>query len=367
VKFTPSRWTAHAGRVVCATLLAAHVWTARVAAQQSQVRLAVAPAETLAVSITGAAQGSDLVIIPGLIGSAFAFRRIIPLLAAGGYRVVVVDPLGAGRSSHPDHADYSLAGQADRLAAALDSLGVTQALVVAQALGAAMAYRLAVARPDEVAGILSLNGGPAEQTATPGVRRVLRFAPLLRLFGGRSLLRRKTAEGLRRSSGDPSWVTEPVVDGYAAPYAGDLGEVLHTLQAIAFAREPCTLVPRLERIRAPVLLLVGDTPGGAIAPAEVGILAGRLPAFRVDTIRGAGQYLQEERPAEVLAAAARLQGWVTARGSALAAPLTPARTCGSSAGPPDGPAAELAPGARSRPAAVGSRPAGSADAAAERP
>src|SRR6266550_2417302 len=131
--------------------------------------LALSAAESVAVTVTGT--GDPVVLVPGLFGSAFGYRTLIPLLTDAGYRAIVVEPLGVGNSARPQHADYSLTAQADRIAAALDRLGVRQAIVVAHSLGASMAFRLAYRRPDLVAGIVSLDGGPAESPATRAVRR----------------------------------------------------------------------------------------------------------------------------------------------------------------------------------------------------
>jgi pimeloyl-ACP methyl ester carboxylesterase len=135
--------------------------------------LPVAPAETLHVTVTGS--GEPVVLIPGLFGSAFGFRRLIPLLSAAGCRTIVIEPLGIGASGRPERADYSLTAQADRIAAALDTLGVAHAIIVAHSVGASMAYRLAYRRPDLVRAIVSLEGGPAEAAATPSFRRAMRF------------------------------------------------------------------------------------------------------------------------------------------------------------------------------------------------
>ena len=45
--------------------------------------------------------------------------------------------------SRPPEADYSLTAQADRIAVVLDVLGLEPAVVVAHAVGASMALRLA--------------------------------------------------------------------------------------------------------------------------------------------------------------------------------------------------------------------------------
>ena len=78
------------------------------------LRIPVAAAETLAVTISGADSGSPLVLIPGLFGSHFGFRKVVPLLSAAGYRTIVIEPLGIGASSRPQRADYSLMAQAQK-------------------------------------------------------------------------------------------------------------------------------------------------------------------------------------------------------------------------------------------------------------
>lgn len=269
-------------------------------------RIVVAPAETLAVTITG--EGEPVLIIPGLLGSAFSFRKVIAELEAEGMQAIVVDPLGTGGSSRPVDADYSLESQASRIAAAADSLEVRDALVLTHTVSASITYRLAIQRPDLVAGIVSINGGPAESAGTPGLRLALSFAPLAVLFGGKDLLRSKVQNGLRESSADDSWVTEDVVDRYAAPYEEDATDALRTMRSIASAEEPYPLAPRLDQITVPVILLIGTgSPTDAVDADEINVLTDRLPALRVDTVPDAGQYIQEERPARVMTAIRELR------------------------------------------------------------
>jgi soluble epoxide hydrolase/lipid-phosphate phosphatase len=66
----------------------------------------VAPGECLQVTMSGT--GPDIVLIPGLFGSAFSFRHVVPRLAEAGYRSIVIEPLGVGDSARPKGGDYSL-------------------------------------------------------------------------------------------------------------------------------------------------------------------------------------------------------------------------------------------------------------------
>ena len=252
--------------------------------------------------------GRPIAVVPGLFGGAFTFRKVLPLLAAEGYRPMVIEPLGTGFSSRPPTADYSLAAQSHRLASVLDSLNVGPVLVLAHSLGAAMAFRLAVDRPDLVRGIISLEGGPTEEATTPVFRDAMRFVPWVKLLGGIKLIRRKIRGMLLDSSGDPSWVTDGVVLGYTVGEARNFDATLRAFLAMSRAREPAKLGPHLGDIACPVTLVVGTAHhDGDVPPREVKLLQQSLVSFAVDSQPGAGHYLQEERPAAVVAAVEHLE------------------------------------------------------------
>src|SRR5439155_21089302 len=82
------------------------------------------------------------------------------------------------------------------------------------------------------------------------------------------------------ASGDASWVSDEVVDGYTAGAARDLDGTLKAYVGMARARERERLRPHLAQIACPVLLLLGGAPHkGGPPPAEVTLLAQSLPAF----------------------------------------------------------------------------------------
>lgn len=267
----------------------------------------VAPAETLHVEAWPGA-GKPVAVVPGLFGGAFTFRKVVPLLAAAGFRPIVIEPLGTGLSGRPERADYSLTAQAHRIAAVLDSLGSGPALVLAHSLGAAMAFRLAVDRPDLVRGIVSIEGGPTEAATTTTFRSALRYLPWVKLLGGIKLVRSKIHNMLLDSSGDRSWVTDGVVQGYTIGEARNFDATLKTFLAMSRAREPTKLEPHLGEITCPVTLVVGTAHhDGDVPPQEVTLLGHAIVSFAVDSEPGAGHYVQEERPAAVVSAVQRLE------------------------------------------------------------
>lgn len=269
--------------------------TALVADSAHSLTIPVAPRESLHVVAAGT--GPAVVLIPGFFGSAFTFRRVTPLLNAAGYRTLVIEPLGIGASSRPEKGDYSLTAQARRIGAVLDSLGVARAIVVAHSNGGSIALRLALHRPALVEGLMSIEGGPTESAVTPSFRAALRFAPWIKLFGGVKLIRWKIRRILLNSSGDKSWVTDDVVSGYTAPAAVNLTATLKAYLAMAASPEPEKLAPRLGEIRCPVVLMVGGAQHeGDVGKQELVLLQRTLPDFRIDSVPGAGHFLQEERP-----------------------------------------------------------------------
>jgi pimeloyl-ACP methyl ester carboxylesterase len=268
--------------------------------------IVLSPAESLHVQLTGPTDGKPVVLIPGLFGSAFGFRHVIPLLTEAGYRAIVVEPLAIGESSRPERADYSAAAQGSRIGAVLDSLGVRHALLVAHSAAASPVFRLAYSRPELVAGLLTLESGPAETVATAGFKHAMRFAPLIRILGV-GVIRRKIRGELIAASGNPEWVTDDVVRGYTAAAAADLGGTLKAFRAMARASEPEALAPHLSEIHSPVLLLIGTAKHDSdVKPVEIEQMRLRLSSFAVDSVIGAGHYLQEETPEAVLEALERL-------------------------------------------------------------
>ena len=278
-----------------------------VAPDRAVVRdIVVAPGEILRTTTVGT--GEPLVLLPGIFGAAFTYRLIVTPLAQLGYQTIVVEPLGYGWSSHPKGADYSFSAQTGRVASVLDSLGVTRALFVAQSSSAAIAFRLAIVRPDLVRGLISIDGGPSESAATPGMRKAFKFGGGLVKFAlDESKLRHDVRREIVRNSGDTTWVTDAVVRGYTAGQTADMGGSIDAFQRMSKSTETDSLAGRLHECVVPVRLLVGTVSHPAeVTHEERELLSARLPDFRADSVQGSGQYIQEEQPAAVLEAVTRL-------------------------------------------------------------
>jgi pimeloyl-ACP methyl ester carboxylesterase len=279
-----------------------------IAAQQlASFRLVTTPGESLHVVRSGS--GRPVVLLPGLFGCAFGFRHLLTLLPPLGNRVTVIEPLAIGSSSRPEHANYSLTGQADRIALGLRKLEAQPVVLVAHSVSASIALRLAIRHPELVRAVVLLDGGPMETVATKGFRQAMRYAPWVKWMGGMKRLRPYIRRDLIASSADSSWLSDAVLQAYTAGAAADLDGTLKAYLRMADTREPEKLAPRLHQLTLPVRLVLGAAPHrGGISPDQIKLLAAQLPRFTIDSVSHAGHYLFEEAPDAVVAAIGRAQG-----------------------------------------------------------
>lgn len=268
-------------------------------------RRVVAPGESLAVLASGPVPRAGepaVVLIPGPVGSAHSMRLLVSRLTSRGVTVRVVDPLGMGESSRPDSADYSLGQQAVRLLHLLRTeLPGVPVVVAGIGTSASIAMHMAATAPNEIAGVVSIAGGPMDQQATKMMRVALAISPLLDNRVGRTIARRRFVSSMKAQSASSAWMTDSVVRAYTEPLEHNLGRVFRALRAMAAAQERVPIADRLPRITAPLRLLVGDTPTpSAPSSTQVDLLRRTVADFQVDTIKQAGTMLQEEQPAAVV-------------------------------------------------------------------
>lgn len=139
----------------------------------------------------GPANGQPVLLVHGLLLDSSCNRDIAQTLAAEGYRVILLDLLGHGRSDRPGHAKWLRIDLfAEQMRCCLDTLGIDQAIVGGVSLGAISALHLVVAHPERVqALVLEM---PVMERATPAAAMMLvpllgatRFAaPVMRGFAG---------------------------------------------------------------------------------------------------------------------------------------------------------------------------------------
>ncbi|MCC3274504.1 alpha/beta hydrolase [Arthrobacter sp. zg-Y20] len=109
-----------------------------------------------------------LLLLHGYPSSSHMFRHLIPRLAEQ-YRVIAPDHIGFGLSSAPSVGEfaYTFEALAKVTQGFLEELGVEAYTVYTQDYGAPIAWRLALANPSAVQGVISQNGNAYEEGFVP--------------------------------------------------------------------------------------------------------------------------------------------------------------------------------------------------------
>lgn len=106
----------------------------------------------------GPPDGAPVVLVHGNPTWGYLYRNFIPPLVEAGYRVIVPDHLGFGRSDKPDIPElYRIPRHADRLEALLESLDLQDATVVPQDWGGPIGLAWAGRHPDRIGRLFILN------------------------------------------------------------------------------------------------------------------------------------------------------------------------------------------------------------------
>ena len=102
---------------------------------------------------------------PGASGFS-NFKGNYPAFAAAGFRNLVVDLPGFGRSDKPEDVQYNLDFFVTALSGFLKAVGVTRATVLGNSLGGAIALGLALAEPHRVEKLILMAPGGVEERET---------------------------------------------------------------------------------------------------------------------------------------------------------------------------------------------------------
>jgi haloalkane dehalogenase len=107
----------------------------------------------------GPASGKVVLLLHGQPSWSYLYRKMMPILADAGYRVIAMDHLGMGRSDKPiDINYYSYLGHAERLEQFIQTLGLTDINLFVQDWGSLIGLRVAGLNPDWFATISVGNG-----------------------------------------------------------------------------------------------------------------------------------------------------------------------------------------------------------------
>ncbi|NNC75522.1 MAG: alpha/beta fold hydrolase [Acidimicrobiia bacterium] len=122
----------------------------------------------------GPADGKVVLLLHGQPSWSYLYRKMIPVLVDGGYRVIAMDHLGMGRSDKPTEVEYyTYLRHNERLESFIDELELQDIHLFVQDWGSLIGLRVAGLNPDRFAAIAVGNGDlpviPADQSVIPPI------------------------------------------------------------------------------------------------------------------------------------------------------------------------------------------------------
>jgi len=251
------------------------------------------------VHVEQAGQGEPLILLHGFGASTYAWRKVIPSLAAS-FRVIAIDLNGFGYTQRPkDFESYTREGQADLVLRVMDALAIDNAHFMSHSYGGGITIWLASRHPERVRSMVLVDSS-APTYANDRRSRLAAVRPIARL-GLRLLLRPGSVRrSLLGSVWDDSVVTPELVREYY-----DRLRIEGVLDAYVGLTAPVRTPPEpvhLESIQVPVLLVWG-ADDRVIAVQAGRKAAGRFPHGEIIVLERTGHLPMEERPEELLQAA----------------------------------------------------------------
>jgi pimeloyl-ACP methyl ester carboxylesterase len=218
------------------------------------------------------------------------YRPQVGPLVEAGYRVVIWDYRGHGRSESPDGPGaYTMERVVDDLGCVLDWAAPGQAAVLGGlSFGGLASLHFALAHPGRVRALLLIDSGPgfknpeAQARWTASIERVAGF---VETRGLESFVERAaaTAVGLRPELPATRAAAAAIVDQNPSGLA-------HFARRIAGPAAP--VIDDLHRIEVPALVIVGEKDEPFLRAAEV--MTARLPAAERFTVPRAGHMVNIE-------------------------------------------------------------------------
>lgn len=254
-----------------------------------------------------------LLMLHGFPEYGGAWADLAPLLAHR-FHCIAPDQRGYGQSWAPEGVgQYAVSELVADMAALIGHTGGPVA-VLGHDWGAAVAYGLAMFRPELVSRLIIANGVhpvPFQRALAAGGAQAAasRYIAFLRRDGSEDIL---SADDFARlldlfsANMDLGWLTGARRDAYKVAWTGRLKTMIHWYRAsplkLAEPGRPLTGLPELPRdrltVRCPHLLIWGENDTALLPEATEG-LEDFAPDLTRVTIPGADHWLHHQKPQEV--------------------------------------------------------------------
>jgi haloalkane dehalogenase len=259
---------------------------------------------------TGPADAPAVLLLHGEPSWSYLYRGMIPGLAASGCRVLAPDLVGFGRSDKPaEQSDYTFERHVDWMSQWLVGRGLTNITLFCQDWGGLIGLRLVAAFPERFARVMVANTGlPVGTGWSEAFKSWLDYSQSTPTLPVGNIVSGGTERGLGPEE----------IAAYDAPFPDETYK--------AGARRFPALVPItpqhpsvaenlaawkvLETFDKPFLTAFSDSD--PVTKGGEQVFRDRVPGARSQahvTIAGAGHFLQEDKPAELVGV---IQGFIAA-------------------------------------------------------
>lgn len=236
---------------------------------------------------------SPVVLLHGLVSQSYSWRKVLPALAAQGFRAIAPDWIGSGFSGKPDRRDFAYTPDAfiQALDAFLNELSLDVFSLVVQGFLGSVGLQYALRHPDRLDRLVIINSPCSTQAKLPW--KIAQFGVPLAgdMLTQDPLLVDRTLEG-----GGGYQVDDADLDVYRRPFlkSSDVGRsLLATVRNLKLAESMTEVAAKLPSWEKPTLFLWGvRDPWLPVALAED--VARSLRDGELIKLEEVGHYPQED-------------------------------------------------------------------------
>ena len=251
------------------------------------------------VEVYGPDDGTPVLLLHGFPDSSRLWSKQIGPLTDAGFRLIVPDQRGYGRSDKPATvADYDMVLLATDQVAVLDQLGVAQTQLVGHDWGAAVAWAIASLAPDRVDHLVALSVGHPTAFRSAGFEQREKSWYML-LFQFEDIAEQwLTADGWANFR---EWSRHPDADAVIADLEanGSLTPGLNWYRAALHPRSWIEPPIELPKVKVPTMGVWSTGDFALIERQMTGSAESVEAPWRYERLDGPGHWMQWEDPQRV--------------------------------------------------------------------
>lgn len=256
-------------------------------------------ADGVPTRVIEAGSGPPLILLHGTGGHAEAYQRNIAELSRD-FHVYAVDMIGHGFTGRPDVA-YSHDDFADHVVALMDTLGIDEALLSGESLGASVAAWVAITRPERVSRLV-MNTGVLSHADEKGLKQYDNLVARTRALAD-DLTMENVRNRLQWLVRDPDTMTEETVAIRHAIYSqpGMMDTVIRVIEAIVaqhrgeYQGVDYMRPGRMKEVEVPTMIVwTAHNPGKSVEVARAA--AEGMRDVRIEVLEDSAHWPQFEEP-----------------------------------------------------------------------